>query len=192
MRRPLIAVFALCALAAAGSAAADPKAEVHAAFAKFLDAHSFRATVTDVTKGQQLSEMEYVAPDRYHMKTGKGPETFIIGDEGYMDINGRMMKVPVPVGKIIAQYRNKSWADEHGVAVVAAGSDSVEGEAAHVYTYSMTEPNKAEGKLWVSDASGYPIQLESAGSFMGVKTTTRVRYSDFNDPAIHVSAPSGQ
>jgi len=189
--RPLIRVLAACALAAAGTASADPKADVRAAFGKFIEAHSFRATVVDVKKGQQLSEMEFVAPDRYHMKTGQGPETYIVGDDAFMEVQGHMMKAPLPVGKIIAQYRNKGFADEHGVTVADAGSDSVDGDPAHAYTYVMTEPNKVEGKVWISDTSGYPIQLESQGSFMGVKTLTRVRYSDFNDKTIVIHAPGG-
>jgi hypothetical protein len=189
--RSLIRAFAACALTAAGTASADPAADVHAAFSKFIDAHSFRATVIDVKKGQQLSSMEFVAPDRYHMKTGQGPETYIVGDDAFMEVQGHMMKAPLPVGKIVAQYRNKGFTQDHGLTVADAGSENLEGEPTHAYTYVMTEPNKVDGKLWISDTSGYPVQMESQGSFMGVKTLTRVRYSDFNDKTIVISAPNG-
>lgn len=187
-----VAVLAFFALAVSGTAAASPKDALHDAFSKFLAAKSFRATVTDVKKGQQLSAMEFVAPDRYHMKTGDGPETFIIGDDGYMNVNGRMMKMPIPVGKIIGQYRNREFLHEmeNGMSIDDLGSDMLDGEAAHVYHYIVTQPGKADCKTWISDATGMPIQIESQGSFMGVKSTTRVRYGNFNDPDIRIDAPN--
>ena len=38
--------------------------------------------------------------------------------------------------------------------------------------------------------SGLPLQIESQGTFMGRETTTRVRYSGFDDPSIAVAAPA--
>ncbi len=177
------------ALAVSADAWADAHDAVQQAFEKFLALKSFRATVVDVAKGQQLSAMEYEAPDRYHMKTGQGPETIIVGDEAWMDMDGRLMKMPIPVGKIIAQYRNEALARTQ-YTVTEVGADSVEGEPAHVYSYTVTQPVKAESKAWISDRSGLPLQIESRGSFMGVKSTTRVRYSDFDDPSIRIAVPA--
>jgi hypothetical protein len=144
-----------------------------------------------VKKGQQLSQMEYVAPDRYHMRTGEGPETVIVGDDGYMNIDGHTVKVPIPVGRIVSQYRNQESLREmeRDIAVDDLGSDSVDGEPAHVYHYVVSKPAKADCKTWISEQTGLPIQIESQGSFMGVKATTRVRYSNFDDPAIHIVEP---
>jgi len=188
MRR--IVLFAL-AIAAAGSAWAGPKETVHDAFAKFLAAKSFRATVTDAKSGEQLSQLEFVAPDRYHMKSGKGPETIIVGDDAYMDMNGQLMKMPIPVGKMIGPYRNEGTLRqmESGITVTDLGADSVGGEPAHAYSYTVTEPAKADVKLWIADKTGMPLQIESQGSFMGHTATTRIHYSDFNDPSIRVAAP---
>jgi outer membrane lipoprotein-sorting protein len=183
--------LSLLALAIAGSAWAGPKESLHDAFSKFLAAKSFRATVTDVNKGEQLSTMEFVAPDRYHMHSGKAPDTIIVGDGAWMNMNGNMMKMPIPVGKIIAQYRNESMLRqmESGLTVTDLGSDSVSGEPAHTYRYTATEPMKSDVKVWIGDKTGLPLQIESQGSFMGKATTTRVHYSDYNDPAIVISAP---
>lgn len=183
--------FSALALAVAGSVWAAPKDDVHAAFSKFLAAKTFRATVTDVKTGQQVSAMEFVAPDRYHLHPSKGPDTIIVGDNGWMNMNGRMTPMPIPVGKMIAQYRNERVQREleSGMSVADAGSGSVDGEPAHAYTYTVTEPVKTDVKLWISDKTGLPLQIESQGSFMGKPTMTRVRYSDFNNPAITVSAP---
>jgi outer membrane lipoprotein-sorting protein len=188
MRRIALSVLAV-AVAVAASAWAAPKETVHDAFAKFLAAKSFRATVTDAKSGEQISEMEFVAPDRYHMRSGKGPETIIIGDAAYMNMNGQLMKMPIPVGKIVGQYRNESMQKFENIVVTDLGVDNVGGEAAHRYGYTVTEPAKADVKLWISDRTGMPLQIESQGTFMGHASTARVRYSDFNDPSISIAAP---
>lgn len=175
---------------AAGSAWAGPKETVHDAFAKFLAAKSFRATVTDVKNGEQLSQMEFVAPNRYRMHNAKaGADTVIIGDDAWMNMHGQLMKVPIPVGKLIGQYRNEAMLRQMDIVVTDQGADSVGGEPAHAYSYTVTEPAKADVKLWISDKTGLPVQIESQGSFMGHAATTRVHYSDFNDPSIQISEP---
>jgi hypothetical protein len=186
-------MLAALALGLACSAAdAAPKDDLHAAFAKFLQAKSFRATVTDVKSGEALSSMEYVAPDRYRVKPAKGPASLIVGDTMYIDMDGKPTPMPVPgVGKMVAQYRNADFLAEieRGMAVEALGDDRVDGEAAKVYAYTVTRPIKADAKAWISQKSGLPIQIESTGSFMGHTSTTRVRYSDFDDPSIRIDAP---
>ncbi|HVJ62958.1 MAG TPA: hypothetical protein VM555_09620 [Tahibacter sp.] len=177
----------------AGIAAAGPKEVVHDAFVKFLAVKSFRADVTDVNKQQPISTMMFVAPDRYHIRTGQGgTEQTIIGDDAYTTIEGRTMKLPIPVGKIIGQYRNQATLAqlEQGMTVTSAGSDSVDGELADAYSYTITEPVKADVKVWISQKSGLPIQIESQGRFLGVKSTTRVKYYDFDDAGIRIDAPN--
>jgi outer membrane lipoprotein-sorting protein len=183
--------LSVLAVAVATSAWAGPKETVHDAFAKFLAAKSFRATVTDAKSGEQLSQLEFLAPDRYHMRSGKGPETIIVGEDAYMNMNGQLMKMPIPVGKLISQYRNEGTLRqmESGITVTELGADSTAGEPAHVYHYTVTEPAKADVKLWIADKTGMPLQIESQGTFMGHAATARIRYSDFNDPSIQIAAP---
>ena len=191
--RPIALVPACLALAlCCGIANAAPKDDLHAAFAKFLKVQSFRATITDLEKGEQVSSMEFVAPDRYRMKITDGPTQLIVGDAMYMDMDGQLMRVPVPsVGKLTAQYRNEeSLREMEGNMTVQALPDAtLDGEPAKAYAYTVTEPVKANVKTWVSVKSGLPIQVESSGRFMGIKSTTRIRYSDFNDASIRIEAP---
>lgn len=190
-RSPSAVVLLLAACA--GTAVAGPKEDLHDAFVRFLAVKSFRANVTDVNKGQQISTMTFVAPDRYQIVTGSdGMRQTIIGDDAYTVIEGRTMKLPVPVGKIVGQYRNPSTLKqlEKGMSVTPAGSDSVDGELADAYTYTITEPMKADVKVWISQKSGLPIQIESQGRFMGVKSTTRVKYYDFDDGSIRIDSPN--
>jgi hypothetical protein len=182
------------ALALPGLAAAAPRDELHAAYTRFLAAHSFRASVTDVNKGQQLSTLDFVAPDRYHIRNGQGEmEQILIGDDAYTLLNGERVKLPMPikVGRIVSQYRNRDTLEEltRDLDVTALGEETVDGQVARVYTYTQTRPARADVKVWIGVASGLPLQLESQGRFLGVKSTTRLRYYDYDDTAIRVSAP---
>ena len=188
MRRTVALLFCLFALPAAHAA---PRDAVHAAFAKFLAATSFRATVVDARSGDKISELAFVAPDRYHVQSTRGPEMTLIGDDAWMNMNGHPSKVPLPVGKMVAQYRNaNTLAQLDKLDVTEIGADAVGGEPAHAYHYTLTDPVRADVKLWVDDRSGLPLQIESQGSFMGHASTTRIRYSDFNDAAIRIAAPN--
>lgn len=191
--RPIASLPACLALAlCCGLAHAAPKDELHDAFVKFLQAKSFRATITDLKKGRQVSSMEFVAPDRYRIKTPDGGTQLIVGDAMYMEMDGQMTRVPVPgVGKLTAQYRNEAFLRqvEGGMSVQALPDEAVDGEPAKVYAYSVTEPVKADAKTWISIGTGLPIQTDSSGRFMGIKSTTRVRYSGFEDASIRIEAP---
>jgi outer membrane lipoprotein-sorting protein len=175
------------------AAAATPKDDLHAAFTRFMKIRSFRATVTDPGKGEQISTMEYVAPNRYRMKTADGPQQIIVGDAMYMDMDGKLMRMPIPgVGKLTARYRNEVFLHEMegGMTVTALPNEVVDGEPAKVYAYTMTQPVKSDAKTWISVKTGLPIQVESTGSFMGHTSTARIHYSNFNDPSIRIDAPT--
>jgi outer membrane lipoprotein-sorting protein len=74
--------------------------------------------------------------------------------------------------------------------VQALPDETVDGEPAKVYAYTLTKPIKSDAKTWVSQKTGLPIQIESTGSFMGHTSTTRVRYSNFDDPSIKIDLPN--
>jgi len=99
--------------------------------------------------------------------------------------------MPIKVGRIVSQYRNQDTLNEltRDLDVTALGEDTVDGQVARVYGYTQTQPARADVKVWIGVASGLPLQLESQGRFMGVKSTTRLRYYDYDDATIRVSAP---
>lgn len=188
-------LLALALVLCAGTVAAAPKDELHQAYSRFLAAKSFRASVTDVKKGQQLSTLEFVAPDRYRIQNGQGQmEQILIGEDAYTLIDGRRIKLPMPiqVGRIVGQYRNPDALDQlaQDIEVTGLGSETVDGIATQVYSYTVTEPSRAEVKVWVDSGTGLPLQLESSGSFMRLKSVTRIRYYDYNDGMIRVHAPT--
>lgn len=193
MRHLLWSTLAFVATTAAMPASVAPKDELHDAFVKFLATRSFHAEVVNVKTGEAINSMDFVAPDRYRMHPAKGPAQVIIGDTIYMDLNGKLTPMPVPgMAKMVAQYRNPEFAKEieNGMSVQALPDDSVDGEPAKVYAYTVMQPMKADAKAWVSTKSGLPLQVESSGSFMGHASTTRVHYSRFDDASIRIDAPN--
>ncbi|MBB1060853.1 hypothetical protein [Marilutibacter spongiae] len=184
-------LLAAGALLAFQAAAAGPREELHEAYERFLAATSFRASLTDVAKGKTLTEMEFVAPDRYRVSVQGGPSQLVIGDAMYMDMGGRTMKLPMPAGNLVGQYRSREALEalERDLVVDALGADSVDGEPAKVYHYVTTQHGRADVKAWISDRSGLPLQLETTGKADGKSQTVRIRYRDFNDPSIRIAAP---
>jgi hypothetical protein len=67
----------LLALAFAGQAAADARADLHAAFQKNLSAKTYRATMTDLATGNQVTTEENHAPDRNRIHVSGGQTSLI-------------------------------------------------------------------------------------------------------------------
>jgi len=183
---------ALALLTACTLAHAAPKDELHDAFAKFIAIKSFEATSIDVKKGKVVTTMHFVAPDRYRIRTPDGQTQYIVGDAMFMEMNGQTMRIPVPgASKITAQYRNEGFLREMeaGLVVKALPDETVDGQPARVYAYTVTDPVKADVKAWIARDTGLPMQVQSTGRFMGTTSTMLVRYSRFDDPSIRIEAP---
>ena len=177
----------------AAPAHADARADLKAAFGKFLQATSFRATMTDLDTGKQVSEIEFVAPDRYAVTPAAGGmRQLIIGRTMHMDLGGRTMAIPLPEQADPSQYRNLKALDElsAGIAVTQRPDSTEAGEPAKVYHFvSDVEGKAVETLTFVSKASGLPVQVQTQGSYGNKAFRYRIRYSHFNDPAIVINAP---
>ncbi len=193
--KPSAALLALLfgSLAFASPVRADAGADLKAAYAKFIQAKSFRATMTDLDSGQVVNTIEFVAPDRYAITpAGTGMRQLIIGRTMHMDIGGRTMAIPLPESANPSQYRNQRALDElaAGIAVVQREDSTEAGEPAKVYHFvSSAEGKPVETLTFVSKASGLPIQIQTTGSAGGKKFRYQIRYSHFNDPSIVIQAP---
>lgn len=185
----LLLVSFLCA----GHAHADASADLKAALSKFIQVTSFRATMTDLDTGKEISRIEFVVPDRYAVTpAGGGTRQLIIGRTMYMDIEGRSMAIPLPEQIDPTQYRNQKALDElaAGIAVLQRKDAIVAGEPAKVYHFaSSADGNQVETLTFVSKARGLPIQIQTAGGKEKGKFRFQIRYSDFNDPGIVIRAP---
>ncbi len=185
----LAAAFAVGA-ATAGSAA-DPGQDLHKAFVHNLSLKSYQATMTDLRTNRLVSTVQYQSPNRYRMTvTGQQPSV-IIDDVMYMRVDGKVMKVPMPKGSI-GKYRNEaSIAEfEKGAHVTSIGPGMVGKEPAIKYGFaSDSQGSQSNSTAWVSARSGHVLMVETAGKSAGRDYAMRVVYSDFDSPAIRITAP---
>lgn len=173
--------------------AAAPKDEVHAAYIRFLAMKSFKATISATSdKYKSNSVVEFQAPDRYRITNEGKPSNLIIGGVMYMDMNGRMMKLPMPGLKaMLAQYRNTDALKEleAGVLVEMTGSDIINKQATKKYRYTTTKPQVSVNTVWIATASGNILQIEANGTLGKKPWHSLTQYSQYNSPAIQINAP---
>ncbi len=193
MPRTATLALLLVSCLSAGAAHADANADLKAAYGKFIQATSFRATMTDLDTGKEVNQIEFAAPDRYAITpTGTGVRQLIIGRTMHMDIGGRTMAIPLPDQANPSQYRNQKALDElaAGIAVKQQADADVAGQPAKVYHFvSNADGKPVETLTFVSKASGMPLQIQTTGSSGKTRFRYQIRYSHFNDPAIVITAP---
>ncbi|HMJ07535.1 MAG TPA: hypothetical protein VK468_00930 [Pyrinomonadaceae bacterium] len=153
----------------ATTASSDPKADIIAASKKFIELPSFSAK-TEGTGGSELKmQIDYAAPDRYHLKylagTGAGMETIMIGKQTYMKTGGTWRKMPVDLGSSVPTLRDSFT--EEGLKTLTNvkfdGDDTVDGKSALVYSYSNTTPQgnyPFTSKIWIGKDSGVPMKIQ--------------------------------
>ena len=143
---------------------------------------------TSTPKGDMAMGMDFVAPDRYRMKTPTGTQ-YVIGDTMYMTINGQTTKMALPPGQI-ANYRDPAQfeANKATMTVESLGSDTIDGQVAKKYLVRNTQPQPSESSIWVG-ADGYPLKIEVEGQGANQGGRVSIRYSRFNDPTIRIDPP---
>ncbi len=175
----------------AAPAHAGPKEDLHNAFTKFLAQTSFRGTTTASMGGTIIaSTVEFVAPDSYRVTTSGRPPGLIINGVMYINVNGQSMKIPM--GKdMIAKYRNTAVLAEleKGAKIDDLGVDSVDGQPAHKYRYTVSQPHASSSLVWIGTKNALPLQMQTSGVANGKSIATTVKYDKFNDPSIKIVAP---
>ncbi len=165
------------------------KDEIGKAMDAFLTVKTYHAAMTTSTpKGDMAMDMDFVAPDRYRMKTPMGTQT-VIGDTMYMTMNGRTMTMALPKGQI-ANYRDPAQleANKATMTVESLGTEMVDGESARKFRVRNTQPQPSDSTIWVG-ANGYPLKMEVVGQGADQGGRVVVRYSRFNDQAIRIEPP---
>ena len=177
------------ALAFAGQAAADARSDLHAAFQKNMSAHTYRATMTDLASGKQVSTVEFQAPDRYRIQAN-GMTSVIAGGNMYLQVNGQPMKVPLQPGMMEKFRGDAAWKQMESETVIKdAGAGTVGAEAARKFHWISSGKHPSAGDVWVGVKSGYVLQVETADKGSSKKGAVRVRYGDFNS-AIRIDPPA--
>ena len=171
----------------------DPKEDVKQAFLKLNSAKCWRAVLT--TSGGRAMQIEFVAPDRFHIKNPSNvegerasPEMIIIGKETYMKM-GNMPWRHAPqgagFGEIIQEARRTDVAEEMAryEEIKFAGSEDLDGVPALVYRFKRKDENghESSGKIWIAASDGVLRKIEKEGTgadAAGAGTT--VVYSEYN------------
>ncbi len=169
----------------------DAKADLEKLAERFMTIESFRAKMHGEGQTPMRTELEYVAPDRYRMKTGNGVDVVIIGRTTYMKVGAKWQKMNLPLDGAIDQMRtafNKDamkWVSD----VRYTGDDSVNGKAAYVYTFHGKGPNNVgdnDSKLWVAKSDGRPVKVEAVYKSGALRSMT-IEY-DYDTP-VSIEAP---
>ena len=189
LRHAVTASIALACLAAAGTAAADPRQDLQAAYRKMAALTAFRATLVDLSTGKTAMVIDYQSPDRYRMSAQGRPPQLVIGDTMIMTVEGRTMRMPMPKGSMPRMRNEDALRElEKGSRVEAAGAGTVGAQPARIYRHTtQVNGQPAQSLVWVGLASGLPLQVETRGGKGG--KDVRILYSDFNSPKIRIEAP---
>jgi len=145
----------------------DPKADVIAASKKFVDLKSFSAKMEGMGQTEIKQQVDYVAPDRYHVMyqggNAVGMELIYIGNDSYMKSGPKWTKMPGGNATAIPNLRDSFT--EQGLKTLTdvkfEGEDTANGKSCLVYTYKNQTPVGAypfSCKMWVDKASGIPVK----------------------------------
>lgn len=150
------------------TAGADPKADISSAANKFIALQSFSAKMEGLGQTEIKSQVDYVAPDRFHVTytggTGAGMELIMIGNQTYMKSGGAWSKSPVASGSSTPTLRDSFT--EEGLKTLTEpkfeGEETVDGKPAYVYSFKNKTPKGDFGfncKMWVGKQSGLPMKI---------------------------------
>ena len=149
------------------TASSDPREDVIAASRKFINLPFFSAKMDGVGQTEIKSQVDYLAPDRYHVKylggTGAGMEMIMIGSDSYMKNGGKWSKMPGDA-KAVPNLRDSFT--EEGLRTLSdvafEKEESLDGKPALVYSYKNVTPvgdHPFTSKMWVSKDKGLPMRI---------------------------------
>lgn len=149
----------------------DPKADVIAASKKFIDLKSFSAKMEGMGQTEIKSQVDYLAPDRFHIQylggTGAGMEMIVVGPDMYMKAagTGKWSKMPGNGGAAIPNLRD-SFTDE-GLKSLSdvkfEGEETIDGKPAMVYSYKNVTPKGGfpfTSRTYVNKQTGLPMRIK--------------------------------
>lgn len=168
----------------------NPVADIDAMADKFLAQKAFQAKIFATGDKDFTTEIAFVAPDRFWIKSGPGLERIIIGKDVYITLDGSWEKLPGGLGGSPDDLRKafdkegRKWFSD----VRFGGEETVGGEPSLMYEYK----NKGEeslgendSKIWIAKDDGLPLKLESRYKTGSLKTVT-IEYSYDSNRKIEV------
>lgn len=169
----------------------DPATEINAMADRFLGQKAFRLTMTGKGDKETRTELEFVAPDRFRMKTGPGLERIFIGNDMYLSMgDGSWQKLPgaagaVPDLRAIFDEEGRKWFSD----VRYVGEEPANGKPSHVYEYKNRGTGNAgenDSKVWIAKDNGLPVKIESR--YRSGNLRSMIIEYDY-DPNIKIEAP---
>lgn len=169
----------------------NAEADINAMADRFLEQKSFRATMIGKGDKDTKTDMEFVAPDRFKIRTGPGLETIVIGKDVYLSMGDKFQKIPGGAGDTLPNLRaafdaeGRKWFSE----VRYVGEETANGKPSHVYEYKNRGAGNAgenDSKVWVAKDDGLPVKIESRYKSGPLRSMT-VEYS--YDPNIKIDVP---
>jgi hypothetical protein len=146
----------------------DPKADIVEASKRFIALPAFSAKMDGVGQVPIRSQVDYAAPDRYHVMylggTGAGMELIMIGNVTYMKAGDKWAKMAASANARIPTLRDSFT--EEGLKTLSDvkfdGDDTIDGKPALVYSYKNVTPvgnYPFTSKIWVGKDSGLPMKI---------------------------------
>ena len=168
--KQLAMVVALLAALGAGTAHADPRAEVVDAFEKAMDDGSYRMLMDASQGGRTVrSEMSVQLPNRFHMKN-EGGEFIVLPAGTWMNAGGQWMKMPMNMSQMIEGF----------------GAEAIEKAMASIQEVEYVGEAEAE------DCGSKHYRYRAAGEFMGVKSDTETEVWICQDNGLPVRMVSNE
>ncbi len=147
------------------SASGVPREDIIAASKRFSDQNSFTAKMEMSGSNKMNMDIEFVAPDRFHVKNSASMEFIVIGKDTFLKSNGSWKKFPANMGDSISKMRDAFT--EEGMKslkdVEFAGEESVNGKSALLYKYkgeTVKDANAYNSRLWIGKDNGLPLKIE--------------------------------
>ncbi len=166
----------------------DPKVDIEKMADRFMSLKSFRAEMDGDGQTPMKTDLEFISPDRYRIKTGNSMEMIVIGKTSYMKMGSKWQKMSLPLDSTISDMRsafNKEgmkWFSD----VKYTGDDTVDGNPAYVYTYHNKGPGAGVGendsKVWIAKDDGLPIKIEAIYKKGNLKSM-KIEY-DYETPVV--------
>ncbi len=161
-------------------ASSDPKAAVIEASRKFIALKSLTGKIEAAGEKPFKQQVEYVAPDRYHVvyRDAAGAETEMImaGNDAHVKSGDSWKKLPGdtnPTPTLRNSFTEEALKSISDLKFL--GEESVNGMPALVYSYKlMTVVGNfpVNQKIWVSKSSGLPMKCYVEYSNGPIKTLT--------------------
>jgi hypothetical protein len=181
-------------LLAAGPASADARAQLHAAYVKFLAQPSFAARVQARLVGRDFeTQVVFNAPDIYRVTTPGEPVRLIVGDTLLTTPPGTRgstrVRLSPPGGYRLYRDPERLAQIERSATVDDLGPVTLGGVAAHRYRFRTKGDAPSTWIVWVGVASGLPmIQLEATSS-SGHPLVRTITYTQYGDPSLELRLP---